>query len=116
MQEHAQIMLNTATNYGILRRQTRAELKLDDSFPSQQPNICNCALHRQVREVAIMIYTNDCIPRRLFSNYTGYILYCASIRRPRQPLNNQNNGSVSFLPLLNHLLCINTFSQLHRQE
>ena len=66
--------------------------------------------------VAIMIYTNDCIPRRLFSNYTGYILYCASIRRPRQPLNNQNNGSVSFLPLLNHLLCINTFSQLHRQE
>ena len=52
-----------------------AESKLDDSFPSQQFNICNHKLHRQDRDSrgapGIMIYINDGIPHRLLKDCTG---------------------------------------------
>ena len=55
-----------------------AESKLDDSFPSEQFNVCNYKFHRQDRDShggGIMIYVNNCIPHRLLKDHTGVYEY-----------------------------------------
>ena len=51
-----------------------AESKLDDSFPSEQFNVCNYKLYRRDRNShsgGIMIYVIDCLPNRLIKEHTG---------------------------------------------